>query len=275
MEDQKKQQMEQEQRLKRNVGKIKHKLIVLSGKGGVGKTTISVNLAYALALRDRNVGLMDIDIHGPNIAKMLGIEGIQLMMGPEGIEPFIVRPGLKVISIALLTKNQDSPIIWRGPLKMATIRQFLSDVNWGDLDYLIVDSPPGTGDEPLSICQLLGSVDGSIIVTTPQDVAILDSRKTVMFSKQLNVPVAGIIENMSGFVCPHCKKKTDLFGSGGGRVAAADLGVPFLGSIPIEPDIVASGDSGKPYIDGKRDTETGRIMRRIIDGIIGGNDTSG
>jgi ATP-binding protein involved in chromosome partitioning len=268
MEDKKQQQIEQEKRLKENINRIKNKILVISGKGGVGKTTIAINLAYALALKNIKVGLMDVDIHGPNIAKMLGIEGKQLMVSEFGIEPFPVLPHLKAISIALLTQNQDSPIIWRGPLKMATIKQFISDVNWGDLDYLIIDSPPGTGDEPLSTCQLITNINGSVIVTTPQDVAILDSRKTVMFSKQLNVPVIGIIENMSGFICPHCKKRTDLFGRDGGKKAAEDLGVPFLGSIPIEPDIVTSGDSGKPYIHYNSDTETAKTMQKIIEKII-------
>ncbi|MBN2442458.1 MAG: Mrp/NBP35 family ATP-binding protein [Spirochaetales bacterium] len=268
MEDRKQEQIEQEQRLKDNLSRIKNKIIVLSGKGGVGKTTVAINLAYALAMKGLHVGIMDVDIHGPNIAKMLGIEGEQLMAGPSGIEPFQVIPHLKAISIALLTRDQDAPIIWRGPLKMATIKQFISDVNWGDLDYLIVDSPPGTGDEPLSTCQLIPDINGAVIVTTPQDVAILDSRKTVLFARQLSIPIIGIIENMSGFICPHCKEKTNLFGIDGGKKAAADLNVPFLGHIPIEPEMVTYGDSGKPFIHYQKDTETGIILNEIVGKII-------
>lgn len=246
------------------MGRIGKKIIVLSGKGGVGKTTISVNLAYALAMTGLKVGILDTDIHGPNIAKMLGIEGRRIFGGRDGIEPFPVLPNLTAISIALLIEGQDTPIIWRGPLKMATIRQFLGDVNWGDLDYLIIDSPPGTGDEPLSTCQLIPDLDGAVIVTTPQDVAVLDARKTVLFAREINVPVIGIIENMSGFICPYCGKKTDLFGTEGGKKAAADLNVPFLGQVPIEPDLVTFGDSGKPFIHFRKETETAGILREIV-----------
>ncbi|MDP8233809.1 MAG: Mrp/NBP35 family ATP-binding protein [Candidatus Saelkia tenebricola] len=257
----------QEKRLKKNLFNIKHKLIVLSGKGGVGKTTIAVNLAYGLALKNYKVGILDVDIHGPNIAKMLGIEEKKLAGSELGMEPVEVLPNLKAVSLALLLENKDQPIIWRGPLKMITIKQFLSDVNWGSLDYLIIDAPPGTGDEPLSVCQLIPGIDGAIIITTPQDVAVLDSRKSVLFTKALKVPAVGIIENMSGFLCPHCKKEIDLFGTGGGEKAAIDLGVPFLGRIPIEPEIVKFGDSGKPFIHFQKETETAKTMDGIINKI--------
>jgi len=206
-QQEKEQQLQQEKRLKENLSKIKSKLVVMSGKGGVGKTTVSVNLAYGLAIKGYKTGILDIDIHGPNIAKMLGIEDVKLMNSDLGIEPASVLPNLKAISLALIGYSPDQPVIWRGPLKMIAIKQLLSDVNWGELDYLIIDSPPGTGDEPLSICQLISDMDGAIVVTTPQDVAILDSRKSVLFAEQLKVPVTGIIENMSGFTCPHCGKK--------------------------------------------------------------------
>jgi ATP-binding protein involved in chromosome partitioning len=267
-EDDNRQQMELETRLEKNLSRIKNTIIVISGKGGVGKTTMAVNLAFALAKKDLNVGIMDVDIHGPNIAMMLGIEGKRLPAGAFGIEPYPVLPNLKAMSIALLGVERDTPIVWRGPLKMATIKQFLSDVNWEELDYLVVDSPPGTGDEPLSVCQLIPDITGAVIVTTPQDVAVLDSRKTVMFAKQLNVPVIGIIENMSGFVCPHCGTTTNLFGIDGGRKAAEDLDVPFLGSVPIEPEIVVSGDSGRPFIHSGRDSKTGKIVHEITEKII-------
>jgi len=259
-----KERTEQEKRLKERMLKIKYKLIVISGKGGVGKTTVAVNLAYGLVTKGNRVGILDVDIHGPNIAKMLGIEGRRLTASELGIEPIEVLSGIKAVSLALLLENKDQPIIWRGPLKMITIKQFLADVNWGELDYLIVDSPPGTGDEPLSVCQLIPNINGAVIVTTPQDVAILDSRKSVLFAKELKVPVVGIIENMSGFICPHCQKEIDLFGRGGGEESAADLGVPFLGRIPVEPEMVKSGDSGKPLLSIKEDSPAAMVMDDIV-----------
>ncbi len=267
MQEKSTKELEQDKRLEENLSKIKNKLIVISGKGGVGKTTVAVNLAYGLALRGKKTGILDVDIHGPNIAKMLGIEKAKLMSSDSGIEPVKVLDNLKAISLALMIRDQDQPIIWRGPLKMITIKQLLADVNWGELDYLIVDSPPGTGDEPLSVCQLIPDLNGAVIVTTPQEVAILDSRKSVGFAKQLKIPFVGIIENMSGFVCPHCQKEIELFGRGGGEKAALDLAVPFLGSIPIEPDIVKSGDSGRPFIHFREETTTAKIMSEIIDKI--------
>ncbi|KPJ59698.1 MAG: hypothetical protein AMJ46_10125 [Latescibacteria bacterium DG_63] len=263
-----KDRMEQEKRIKDRMSRIRYKLIVISGKGGVGKTTVSINLAYGLAERGHRVGVLDVDIHGPNTPKMLGIEGSKVAFSEHGIEPIEVLPNLKAVSLALFAQVEEGPIIWRGPLKMGIIKQLLADVNWGDMDYLIVDSPPGTGDEPLSVCQLIPSINGAIIVTTPQDVAILDSRKSVQFAQKLSVPVVGIIENMSGFDCPHCGQKIDLFGTGGGAKAAQDLKVPFLGRIPIEPDIVKLSDSGEPFVHHRKDTDTGKIVADIIDRII-------
>jgi len=260
--------IEQDERLKDRMACIEHKLIVISGKGGVGKSTVAVNLAYGLAMKGNKVGILDVDIHGPNIAKMLGIEGKRLVTSDLGIEPMEVLPNLKAVSIALLFENKDQPTIWRGPLKMMVIKQFLADVNWGVLDYLIVDSPPGTGDEPLSVCQLIPEISGAIVVTTPQDVAILDSRKSVVFAKELKVFVVGIIENMSGLICPHCGKKIDLFGAGGGEEAADDLKVPFLGRIPIEPEMVKHGDNGQPFIHFKKQNQTASILDEIITRII-------
>ncbi|MGC8971530.1 MAG: P-loop NTPase [bacterium] len=227
---------------------IRHKIIVLSGKGGVGKSTIAVNIAVGLALNGLDVGLMDIDIHGPNIPKMLGIEDAKIHSQDNKIIPISYGENLKVISIAFLLPKQDDPIIWRGPLKTNLIRQFIEQTEWGNLDYLIIDSPPGTGDEPLSVVQLFKGLDGAIIVTTPQEVSLLDSRKAINFAKALNIPILGIVENMSGFVCPNCGTITEIFKSGGGEKTAQEMGVPFLGKIPIEPYIVASSDEGKPYI---------------------------
>ena len=264
----KEKELEQEKRLKENLSKIKNKLIVISGKGGVGKTTVAVNLAYGLAIKGYKTGILDVDIHGPNIAKMLGIEDKKLMSSESGIEPVKVLPDLKAVSLALAGYDVDQPVIWRGPLKMIAIKQLLSDVNWGELDYLIIDSPPGTGDEPLSVCQLIPDLKGAIVVTTPQDVAILDSRKSVLFAEQLKVPVLGIIENMSGFTCPHCGKEIDLFGIGGGEKAALDLRVPFLGRIPLEPLMIKSGDSGKPFIYFNKDRNTAKILDEITEKIL-------
>jgi ATP-binding protein involved in chromosome partitioning len=258
-----KERIEQDKRLKERMSRIKYKIIVISGKGGVGKTTVAINLAYGLAGKGNRVGILDVDIHGPNIAKMLGIEGEKLSGSEAGIEPVPVMFGLKAVSLALLLEDKDQPVIWRGPLKMMTIKQFLADVNWGELDYLIVDSPPGTGDEPLSVCQLIPDLDGAIIVTTPQDVAILDSRKSVLFAKELKIPIVGIIENMSGFLCPHCQKEIDLFGTGGGEKSAQDLKVPFLGRIPLEPEMVKSGDSGRPYLSVSKISPAALIMNAI------------
>jgi len=267
MEEKEKELLEQKQRLKESLSKIKYKLLVMSGKGGVGKTTVAVNLAYGLAIKGYQIGILDVDIHGPNIAKMLGIEDKRLGGSDSGIEPVKVLPNLKAVSLALIGFAKDQPVIWRGPLKMVAIRQFLSDVNWGELDYLIIDSPPGTGDEPLSVCQLIPGLNGAIIVTTPQDVAILDSRKSALFAKELKVPIMGIIENMSGFRCPHCGKEIDLFGSGGGEKAASDLKVPFLGKLSIEPELVKLSDTGRPFVHFKKDTEIAKIMDVIINKI--------
>ncbi|MBN1794002.1 MAG: Mrp/NBP35 family ATP-binding protein [Candidatus Omnitrophica bacterium] len=259
---------EQDKRLLENLSRIKHTIIVMSGKGGVGKTTIAVNLACGLAAQGCTVGVLDIDIHGPNIPKMLGFEKERLSGSHLGIEPVSVLPNLKAVSIAGLLENRDHPVIWRGPLKMVTIKQFLSDVHWGRLDYLIIDSPPGTGDEPLSVCQLIPEMSGAVIVTTPQDVAILDSRKSILFARELNVPVIGVIENMSVFACPHCKKEIPLFSVGGGEKAAIDLGVPFLGRIPIEPAMVSAGDSGEPLIRLRKDTPAVHAMEQIVRRIV-------
>jgi Mrp family chromosome partitioning ATPase len=264
----KQKELEQEKRLKENLSRIKNKFLVISGKGGVGKTTVAINLAYGLAVKGCKTGILDVDIHGPNIAKMLGIEGEKLLSSEYGIEPVMVLPNLKAISLALVGYNADQPVIWRGPLKMVAIKQFLSDVNWGELDYLIIDSPPGTGDEPLSVCQLIPDLSGAIVVTTPQDVAILDSRKSVLFAGQLKVPVLGIIENMSGFTCPHCGKEVEIFGSGGGEKAALDLKVTFLGRIPLEPLMIKSGDSGRPFIQFNKDKNTARILDGIVEKIL-------
>jgi len=258
--------MEEDERIAENLKKIKHKIVIMSGKGGVGKSTVAATLAFAFSLEGKDVGLLDVDIHGPNIPKMLNIENEKVIANDKGIQPIVIPPNLKVMSMAFFLSSRDSPVIWRGPLKMRAIKQFLGDVSWGNLDYLIIDLPPGTGDEPLSIAQLIP--DGkAIIVTTPQDVALLDSRKAVMFAKTLNMPVLGIIENMSGFLCPHCGKEINLFKFGGGEKAAKQLGVPFLGRIPIDEKIVESGDKGIPFILEYKKSNAAQAFMEIVKNI--------
>ena len=263
------QQDKMREKINQRMDKIKHKLIIISGKGGVGKSMVAVNLAYGLLFQGKTVGILDIDIHGPSLAKMVGIEDRKLKVSDnEVIEPIAITSSLKIVTIASLLEDADTPIIWRGPLKMKLISQFLGDVNWGELDYLVIDSPPGTGDEPLSIVQLVPGLSGAIIVTTPQEIALLDSRKSVNFVKSLKVSMIGIIENMSGLACPHCGKEIDLFKTGGGKRAAADLKVAFLGRIPIEPAIVDSTDQGRPFIRAYGKTSTARLMDEIVGKIM-------
>lgn len=251
------------QRLQARLCRIGRKILVLSGKGGVGKSTVAVNLAVAFSLAGRKAGLLDVDIHGPSVPTMLGLEGVR--PGEAGGELLPVETaGLKVLSLGFFLKSPDDAVIWRGPLKMKAIQQFLQEAAWGDLDVLVVDSPPGTGDEPLSVCQLLGRVDGAVIVTTPQKVAAVDVRKSISFCRQVHVPVLGVVENMSGFVCPRCGEVTAILRSGGGRRIAEDMGVPFLGSIPIDPKIAEACDEGRPYVVAHADSPTGAIMREIV-----------
>ncbi len=243
---------------------IKHKVLVLSGKGGVGKSTVAVNTAISLSMQGFQVGLMDVDIHGPSIPRMMKLENHQPMGQANKILPATVSDNLKVMSIGFLLKSPDDAVIWRGPMKMGVIKQFLTEVAWGDLDFLIIDSPPGTGDEPLSVCQLIERPDGAVIVTTPQSVAISDVRKSVNFCRQLNLPVLGVLENMSGFVCPHCKEVTDIFAAGGGEDMAHEMGIPFLGRIPIDPQIREACDTGTPYLYHYNKSETARKFEAAI-----------
>jgi Mrp family chromosome partitioning ATPase len=236
------------QQLRQRLAPIRQKILVLSGKGGVGKSTVAANLAMSLALAGCDVGLLDVDIHGPSIPKLLGLEGRQLTVGAGAIQPVSIGPRLKVMSIGFLLGSPRDAVVWRGPLKYNVIRQFLSDVDWGGLDALIIDSPPGTGDEPLSVAQLIGPPLAAIVVTTPQEVAVADVRRSITFCEQLKVEVLGVVENMSGFVCPHCGKTTDLFKTGGGEALAREMAVPFLGRIPLDPQVVASGDAGAPFV---------------------------
>ncbi|MBN2085539.1 MAG: P-loop NTPase [Anaerolineales bacterium] len=245
------------------LSRIQRKIIVLSGKGGVGKSTIAVNLAVELARTGYRTGLLDVDLHGPSIPTLLGMEKETIRGGAGGMLPAEVD-GLKVMSIGFLLDNPDDAVIWRGPAKMGAIRQFFQDVAWGDLDYLIIDSPPGTGDEPLSVCQLAGRLDGAVIVTTPQKVAAVDVRKSITFCRQLRIPVIGVVENMSGFACPKCGEVTQILPSGGGRRIAEDMSVPFLGAIPMDPKIAEACDNGHAFLRQYAPSPTAMIMREII-----------
>ncbi len=261
------QQTHMMERLAARLALIKNRIAVMSGKGGVGKTTVAVNLAVALMEQGKRVGIFDGDVHGPNVPKMLGMEDLVPMAGPDGMIPLMTPEGLKVMSMGFLIQNKDTPVAWRGPLKHSLFQQFLADVQWGELDYLIVDLPPGTGDEPLSIGQLLGKPLWAIVVTTPQEVALLDSRKSVVFGWNLEMNVLGIVENMSGLVCPHCGKTIDLLKTGGGERSAMELGVPFLGRIPIDPTIVTGGDSGLPIVELEPGSRSAKAFEELAERI--------
>jgi ATP-binding protein involved in chromosome partitioning len=245
-----KQFSEQEQKLRAKMSKVRHKIAVISGKGGVGKSTVAVNLAVALAMHGHpdRIGILDADIHGPSVPRMLGLTGQRLRVGPLGAFPASGTLGIKVVSMDFLLPDENAPVIWRGPLKMTAIRQFLSEIVWGDLHILLIDLPPGTGDEPLSIAQLLPEMDGVVIVTIPSKVSQVVVKKSVTFARQLGMPIIGVIENMSGFICPHCGKKSDIFESGGGQKIAEELNIAFLGSIPIDQRICEDADRGEPFI---------------------------
>ncbi|MEQ8169413.1 MAG: Mrp/NBP35 family ATP-binding protein [Candidatus Eremiobacterota bacterium] len=247
---------------KDRLNKIGKKLLVMSGKGGVGKTSVAVNLAIALTMAGKKVGLLDIDIHGPNIPKMLGLEGKRLAEPSGELSPLFIPPSLKVMSIGFLLERSKEAVIWRGPLKMRIIDQFLTEVTWGELDYLLIDAPPGTGDEPLTIAQLIPGAE-AIIVTTGQEVSILDVSKSITFCQRTSMKIAGIIENMSGFSCPHCGQEINLFKTGGGEKLAMDEGIRFLGRIPIDPEIVNCGDSGKAYVKEYPHTKGSDVFKKI------------
>ncbi len=254
-----------EEIIKERLSRISKKYVVLSGKGGVGKSSVAVNFAASLAAEGYKVGLMDIDMHGPSIPVMLGDTCRPSGSQGRGIIPGEVY-GMKVISVGYMLRNADDAVIWRGPMKTGAIKQFIKDVEWGDLDYLIIDSPPGTGDEPLSACQIMKkSINGALIVTTPQEVSASDVRKSINFCRQLELPVTGIIQNMGGFVCPECGSVTDIFKGEGGLTTAKKFDIPFLGNIPLDPSIVASGDSGKPFVLEDKGSEAGKSFKRIVD----------
>lgn len=249
---------------------IEKTYVVMSGKGGVGKSTVAANLATSLALAGNKVGLLDVDIHGPSIPTMFGLNSKQLEEVDGKIIPITLPElnDLKVMSIGFLLKSDDSPVIWRGPMKNGVIKQFLEDVEWGSLDYLIIDCPPGTGDEPLSVIQLVSSEKSAIIVTTPQEVAVIDVGKSVNFCVQLHLPIAGIIENMSGFACPHCNEVSYIFNKDGGKHLASKYEVPFLGALPIDPSVGIAGDEGLPYVAKYKESPITAVYKNIIGELV-------
>jgi ATP-binding protein involved in chromosome partitioning len=244
------------------LGRIKHKFIIMSGKGGVGKTSTAVNLSLALAAMGHQVGIMDVDLHGPDVPRMLGMSGM-LDLGPNRkLNPMRYSKHLGAVSIESLTPTKDEAIIWRGPVKYSAIQQFIGDVEWGDLDFLLIDAPPGTGDEPLTVAQTIADAK-AIIVTTPQEVSLADVRKSINFCKVVKMEIFGLIENMSGFACPHCQSVIDLFGSGGGEKTAISAGIPFLGKIPFDQKMVACGDAGVSYQQTNKDTPVSNALNDV------------
>jgi ATP-binding protein involved in chromosome partitioning len=251
---------------KARMNKIKHKIAIISGKGGVGKSTITVNLAMAFAMHgySQQIGILDADITGPCIPKIIGLHGQKLQSGPPGIFPSTGPLGIKVVSMDFLLPSDEVPVIWRGPIKMRAISQFLSDIVWGELEFLFIDLPPGTGDEPLSVMQLIPELDGVVIVTLPSEVSQIVVKKAVTFAKQLNIPVIGIIENMSNLVCPKCGEKIEVFNVGGGKRISEDLSVPFLGAIPIDPQVCRDSDKGLPFIVEHKDSLATKAFMEIV-----------
>lgn len=263
------QQEMMDQRMKdieKNMAKIRHKLVVISGKGGVGKTTVAVNLAMSLVSYGLRVGILDVDITGPNVLKMLGVNPeLKPRVDPEEKKFYPVNGpmNIKVVSMAFLTESTDTPVIWRGPMKMGAVRQFLGDAKWGELDYLVIDLPPGTSDETLDILQLIPD-ENVIVVSTPQEVALMDARKTIRMAQIMERNVLGLIENMSGFECPHCGKYIDLYPPGGVEKAAKDFSVQFLGKIPFETEVSQQGDAGLPFVVKHPNSKSGEAFKKIV-----------
>ena len=254
--------------MQRNLARIKHKIVVLSGKGGVGKSTVAVNLAVGLALAGKKVGLLDVDVHGPSVPRLLSLTGADPHMEPGGMEPVPWGANLGVMSLGFLIKDAEQAVVWRGPVKGGLIRQFLSDVFWGELDYLVVDCPPGTGDEPMSVLQFLGPTARTVIVTTPQAVAVDDVRRSVSFVRLMGNPLLGLVENMSGFVCRHCGQVEDIFAAGGGERLAQEMGADFLGRIPLDPELVRSADEGYPLLKVDREGHAARALLGVVDRLL-------
>ena len=259
---------QQDKMIEANLARVGRKILVMSGKGGVGKSTVASYLALLLSMNGKKVGLLDVDLHGPTIARLMNVQG-----GFDTTEEGVVRPyrfseNLGIVSLEMILGDRDTAVIWRGPMKISAIRQFISDIEWGDLDYLVVDAPPGTGDEPLTVAQTIPDAE-ALIVTTPQEISLADVRKSINFCRQVNMKILGVVENMSGLSCPHCGKDVPIFGSGGGVKMAADMDVPVLGQIPIDPEMVDSGDRGdlKGLIE-KPDLKVNEAYKKIVEGIM-------
>ncbi len=258
---------EQDDLINRSLARIKHKLLVMSGKGGVGKSSVAVNLATSLAQRGFKVGLMDVDLHGPSVAQMTGVQGL-LDTNDQHVVPHVIADGLKVVSMQSLMRETDQAVIWRGPAKTGVIRQFISHVQWGGLDYLVIDSPPGTGDEPMSVAQTVADAK-AVIVTTPQDVALADVRKSINFCRTVNLTILGLIENMGPFNCPCCGETVALFKSGGGRATAEKMGVTLLATLPFDPQVVKACDAGKPVTGPRKENTFAGALAKSVDAIVG------
>ncbi len=237
----------QDKSIATTLSKIKYKLFVMSGKGGVGKSSVSTNLAAALAVKGYRVGLLDVDIHGPSVPHLLGLTGLMEFDPQKGIQPKRYSENLAVVSMESLLKDPDQAVLWKGPMKTSAIRQFVSDVDWGELDFLVIDSPPGTGDEPMAVLKTVPDAL-SIVITTPQEISLADVRKSINFLQYVKANILGVVENMSGLVCPHCAQRIDLFKKGGGADLARKYGLEFLGAIPLDPATVVAGDLGKPVV---------------------------
>jgi len=263
------QQQQQDIEIKKRLGQIKNKILVMSGKGGVGKSSVAAYLSVALAKRGYKVGLMDVDLHGPSIPRMLGLKG-SIGPGTGAGKAHAVRylPNMEVISIEpLMGENKDTATIWRGPLKIGVIRQFISDIEWSDLDYMIIDSPPGTGDEPLTVAQTIPDAK-ALIITTPQEISLADVRKSINFCRQVNMQILGLVENMSGLTCPHCGKMIDIFKTRGGMLTAKKEGLRLLGTLPLEPEVVSNGDIGSIAVLENNDFLITREFNKIVDEIV-------
>jgi ATP-binding protein involved in chromosome partitioning len=259
--------IQQDIQIVKKMRKIKHKIAVMSGKGGVGKSTVSVNIAAAFAKKGYKTGIMDADIHGPNVPLMFGVEGKSLKFDKEGIIPIETKEGVKVMSIGFLLSAQDVPVIWRGPAQTGAIKQFLAEIIWGDLDILIIDNPPGTGDVPLTILQTIPALDGVVIVTTPQSVVQEDVKKNVNLVKNLNIPIIGIIENMSGFICPQCRNEIFIFGKDGGAQIAEEMHIPFLGRLPLDVKTSYASDIGTPIVIKEPESDISVKISEVVDKI--------
>ncbi|MGC8719990.1 MAG: P-loop NTPase [Thermodesulforhabdaceae bacterium] len=257
----------EDQLLRCKLDRIRHKIIVMSGKGGVGKSSVAVYIAYSLALKGYQVGLMDIDLHGPSIPRMLGLKGLLGITADQQVMPHLYRQNFKVVSIESMLEDRDAAVIWRGPIKHGVIKQFISEIEWGDLDFLVIDCPPGTGDEPLSIAHLIPEAH-AIIVTTPQEVALADVRKSINFCFKVKLNVLGVVENMSGLYCPHCHQFIPIFKTGGGEKMALEMGIPFLGSLPFDPAVVEGGDAGKPILESLPDHPFSKAVNKVTDAVV-------